>query len=175
MEGPCLVSKERGSLSSPSSLCVSLRDLNSLVIHKAQLPALNQEMLLSNAPHLAATEQIQVCSELDSRKRQGSAICLLREGNLPLLLPHKPQQMPSGQFPPLPHAFHFPLISLNQDVMAGPRPCWSWASLRDCIMSALPWRSEPIRGAMETFPHISAFWGGTATTVGRKGQGGSKA
>lgn len=106
---------------------------------------------------------------------RSSAICLLREGNLPLLMPHKPQQRPSSQFPALPHAFHFPLISLNQDVMPGPGPGWSWASLRDCIMSALPWRSQPIRGATETFPHIGAFWGGTATAGGGKGQGGSKA
>lgn len=137
MEGPCLVSKGRGRLSSPSSLCVSLCDLSSLVIHKAQLPAFNQEML----PTWQLLSRFTYAQGWIPGKDRSSAICLLREGNLPLLMPHKPQQRPSSQFPPLPHAFHFPLISLNQDVMPGPGPGWSWASLRDCIMSALPCRS----------------------------------
>lgn len=110
MEGPCLVSKERGSLSSPRSLCVSLRDLNSLVIHKAQLPALNQEMLLSNAPHLAATEQIQVRSGLDSRKRQ--ELCHLSPAERQLAPPHAPQTTAEA-FKPVPSSA--PCLSLPFD------------------------------------------------------------
>lgn len=98
------------SLSGPSSLCVSLRDLNSLVIHKAQLPAWNQEMLLSNAPHLAATEQTQGCSELDSRKRQ--ELCHLSPEGRQLAPPHAPQATAEA-FKPVPSSA--PCLSLPCD------------------------------------------------------------
>ena len=103
MEGPCLERKIRGSLSGLSSLCVSLHDLDSLVIHKAQLPALSQEMLPFNAPHLTATEQIPICSGLDPREKRQELCSPLREGSSPLPLPHQPEQSPSRQSPhPMP-------------------------------------------------------------------------
>lgn len=78
--GPGLV-RNGGSLSSPSCLWVSLCDPHSSVIHIAQLPALGQEILPSSAPHLAATEQIQIGFGLDSRKSR--ELCHpLREGSL---------------------------------------------------------------------------------------------
>lgn len=132
--------KERNrNLSSPSSLCVSLRDLKSLVIRKTQLPALGQEMLPSSAPHLAATEQIQIYPELGSGKRQ--ELCHpLSEGSLPLLMPHKPWESPSSQSPP-PHPTPCPSLPFDKSEPghdARAKACWSWASLRGWTMKTLP-------------------------------------
>lgn len=103
-------SAKKGEASQVPAPCVSLRDLNSLVIHKAQLPAWNQEMLLSNAPHLAATEQTQVCSGLDSRKTQ--ELCHLSPEGRQLVPPHAPQATAEA-FKPVPSSA--PCLSLPCD------------------------------------------------------------
>lgn len=108
-----LSGEEKWSLSSPCSLCVSLSDPNSLVTHKTQLPAWSQEMLPSNAPYLAATKQIQICSGSDSAERRQEPCCSLRECSLPLLCPPPgAETLKSGSswLPPHPppHALHLP-------------------------------------------------------------------
>lgn len=100
--------RNRKSLKSQLPLC-----LKSLVIHKAQLPALSQGMLPSNAPHMAATEQIQICSGLDSRKRQ--ELCPLYQGRAtcPSSCPASHSRGPQASPFLCPMSFNFPLISLN--------------------------------------------------------------
>lgn len=86
---------ERGSLSSSVSVspCVTLTPL---VIHKAEMVALSQEMGLSNAPHLAATERIQICVGLESREKTRAPIH--SNGRL-LLLSREEPLYPSPSLP----------------------------------------------------------------------------
>lgn len=67
-----------------SCFCISSCDLDSLVTQKAQILALSQEMLLSNAPpNLAATGKIQICLGLESREKTG-VLLSSNGGYLPL-------------------------------------------------------------------------------------------
>lgn len=73
------------------------------MIHKAQILALSQELLLSNAPHLAATGQNQIRLRLESREKTG-ALLSSNGGYLPL--PLLPLVTPFL-------ALHFPLVILK--------------------------------------------------------------
>lgn len=109
MEGPCLVSKERGSLSSPSSLCVSLRDLNSLVIHKAQLPALNQEISFPMPPTWELLSRFKYAQGWIPGRQE---LCHLSPEGRQLAPPHAPQATAEA-FKPVPCSA--PCLSLPFD------------------------------------------------------------
>lgn len=128
------------------------------MIHKAQILALSQELLLSNAPQLAATGQNQICLGLESREKTG-ALLSSNGGYIPL--PLLPLVTPFL-------ALHFPLVILKQDMVPGHS---SAGSGLQCEMRVTLSGAQPTGCAREMFPQISASWGGAAGGRNRAGKG----
>lgn len=172
-----MLRKNRGSLSSPCSLCVSHSDPDSLVTHKTQLPAGSQERLPSSACYLAATTQIRICSNMlgsdSAERRQEPCGSLEQCSRLLLCPPPGAQTLGSGSSSlPCPMPFTFPLTGQNR--MPAPEPCWSRAPLRGRTVSALLLGAQPIGSAREMFPQISASWGEATAGGGKRARGGAK-
>lgn len=76
-------------------------------------PSLEPRNAPLQSPHMAATEQIQTCSGLDSRKRQ--ELCPLYGGRAtcPSSCPASHSRGPQASPFLCPMSFNFPLISLN--------------------------------------------------------------
>lgn len=137
---------ERGSLSSSVSVspCVTLTPL---VIHKAEMVALSQEMWLSNAPDLAATECIQICVGLESREKTRAPIYSNGRYTLMDACFFCPGKSPSTHPLPCPP---LPLGHSETGQARAREPLRSW------ILSVPLLGAQPINGAREMLSQIRA-------------------